>query len=99
MEKDLDLAKKLKEIRMERNLSQERFGKKIGKSGKTVSAYESGRCAPTLTVLDSISQVYDVTFLHLKKSKKEQLKEKLGYLKEVILDIETTLLSSKDEKK
>lgn len=94
MEKDYKLAKKLKEIRVSRNLSQERFGKKIGKSGKTISAYESCRCAPTVKVLDSISQVYDVTFLHLKKSKKEKLREKLDYIKDAIRDIETTFLTN-----
>jgi transcriptional regulator with XRE-family HTH domain len=97
MDKDLDLAKKLKEIRTSRNLSQERFGKKIGKSGKTISAYESCRCFPTTKVLDSISQVYDVTFLHLKKTKESQLKERLDYIKDVINEIESTFLSNIDE--
>ncbi len=93
MEKDLDLAKKIKDIRMRKNLSQKRFGMKIGKSGKTISAYESGRCAPTLKVLDSISQVYDVTFLHLRKNKKDQLEDKLKYIKGAIKDIEATFLA------
>ena len=97
MEKDLYIAKKLKEVRTSKNLSQERFGFKIGKSGKTISAYESGRCTPTYKVLDHISQVYDVTFMHVKKSKKEQLKEKLDYIKEAITDIESTLLASIEE--
>ncbi|MBW6442071.1 helix-turn-helix domain-containing protein [Patescibacteria group bacterium] len=99
MEKDLDIAKKLKEVRMSKNLSQERFGYKIGKSGKTISAYESGRCTPTYKVLDYISQVYDVTFMHVKKSKKEQLKERLDFIKEAITDIENTFLPSIDEEK
>jgi len=93
MEKDEDIAQKIKDIRVSFNLSQSRFGKKIGKSGKTISAYESGRCMPTFKVLDSISQTYDVTFMHLKRTKREQLKEKLRYIKETIKDIETTFLS------
>ena len=97
MEKDLDIGKKIKEIRMGKNLSQERFGKKIGKSGKTVSAYECGKCAPSLSVLDSISQVYDVSFLHLKKSKQDQLKAKLQYLKDILQEIESTLLNNVKE--
>lgn len=94
MEKDLSLAKKIKEIRLSNNLSQERFGKKIGKSGKTISAYESCRCTPTITVLDSISQVYDVTFTHLKDGKGDQIREKLSYIKNAIKDIETTFLTN-----
>jgi transcriptional regulator with XRE-family HTH domain len=97
MEKDLKLAKKIKEIRTSKNLSQDRFGKKIGKSGKTISAYESCRCMPTTKVLDSISQVYDVTFMHLKKSKKDQLREKLTYIKDAIKDIECTFLANMSE--
>jgi len=97
MEKDEKLAKKIKDIRVSKNLSQERFGKKIGKSGKTISAYESCRCAPTTKVLDSISQVYDVSFIHLKNSKKDQLKERLCYIKDAIKDIESTFLASMNE--
>jgi transcriptional regulator with XRE-family HTH domain len=96
MEENTDLSKQLRDIRISRNLSQERFGKKIGKSGKTISAYESGRISPTLKVLDSISQVYDVTFLYVKKNKREQLKEKLEYLKKTITDIESTFLSERE---
>jgi len=97
MDKDLDVAKKIRDIRQSKNLSQKRFGVKIGISGKTVSAYEKGRCTPSLKILDSISQVYDVTFLHLKKSKKSQIKEKLRYIAEAVEDIEKTFLSGKDE--
>jgi transcriptional regulator with XRE-family HTH domain len=98
MIKEENLSQKIREIRVERNLSQSRFGKKIGKSGKTISAYESGRCTPTFKVLDSISQVYDVTFLHLKRSKREQLKDKINFLKDTIKDIETTFLFDSEEK-
>ena len=97
MSKNYEIAKKIKDIRLERNLSQDRFGKKIGKSGKTVSAYENGKCTPTFSVLDSISQVYDVTFVHLKKSKEEQLRDKIQNVREIIKDLEKTLLSNREE--
>ncbi len=97
MNKNHEIAKKIKDIRLERNLSQDRFGKKIGKSGKTVSAYENGKCIPSFSVLDSISQVYDVTFLHLKKSKEDQLRDKIQNVREIIKDLETTLLSNRTE--
>lgn len=96
MVKDLEVANKIRETRQKRNLSQRRFGVKIGVSGKTVSAYEKGRCTPSLKILDSISQVYDVTFLHLKKGKKSQLKERLINIKKTIEDIENTFLSTND---
>jgi len=97
MNKNPEIAKKIKEIRLERNLSQDRFGKKIGVSGKTVSAYENGKCTPTFSVLDSISQVYDVTFVHLKKSKEAQLRDKIQNVREIIKDLEKTLLSNREE--
>ena len=96
MVKDLEVANKIRETRQKRNLSQRRFGVKIGVSGKTVSAYEKGRCTPSLKILDSISQVYDVTFLHLKKGKRSQLKERLINIKKTIEDIENTFLSTND---
>ncbi len=55
-----ELSKKLKGVREKNCLSQTRFGRKIGVSGKTVSAYENGRSVPSLKVLDSISKVYKV---------------------------------------
>jgi hypothetical protein len=37
--------------------------------------------------------------LHLKKSKKEQLKERLSYIKDAIKDIESTFLAGMDGEK
>ena len=97
MTKNLSIGEKIKDIRVNKNLSQRRFGMKIGKSGKTISAYENGRCVPSLKVLDSISQVYDVTFLHLKKGRKGQLEEKLEYIKGAIREIESVFLSERGD--
>ncbi len=94
--KEIIIAQKIKNIRLLKNLSQDRFGKKIGKSGKTISAYESGRCVPTLKVLDDISQVYDVTFIHTNNDRKEQLRSKLDYLKNTIKDIESAFLTDEN---
>lgn len=90
-----DLCKKLKSVRENNNLSQERFGKKIGKSGKTISAYEKGRCVPSIKVLDLISQTYDVSFVHLKDSRGNQLWEKIQNIRNVLEEIESTLLSDR----
>ncbi|NMB91405.1 helix-turn-helix transcriptional regulator [candidate division WWE3 bacterium] len=94
MEKNL--GKKIKDIREKNNLSQERFGRKIGKSGKTISAYEKGRCTPSLKVLDLISQTYDVSFVHLKDSRGTQLWEKIQGVKNVLEEIESMISHNKD---
>ncbi|MBD3366112.1 helix-turn-helix domain-containing protein [candidate division WWE3 bacterium] len=51
-------GKQIKNLRKEQGLSQSRFGQKIGISGKTVSAYETGKVVPPLKVLEKISDTY-----------------------------------------
>ena len=46
-----DFGNKIKQFRLSKNMSQERFGKKIGLSGKSISAYETGICKPSLKVI------------------------------------------------
>lgn len=54
-----EISKQIKTLRDSCNLSQERFGKKIGVSGKTISAYENGRATPSLKILNAISKTYN----------------------------------------
>lgn len=85
------VAGNIKNLRIQTQLSQKRFGHKIGVSGKTISAYECGKCIPPLRVLEKISEVYSVSvstftakgddFL-LKKIKK--LQEELNELTRLI---------------
>ncbi|MFZ2664518.1 MAG: helix-turn-helix transcriptional regulator [Patescibacteria group bacterium] len=93
----VNLGKKIKDVRERNNLSQERFGKKIGKSGKTISAYEKGRCTPSLKVLDLISQTYDVSFMHLKDSRSSQLWERIQNMRNALEEIESMLLSNNEK--
>ena len=53
-----NFSNKIKCLRDANNLSQERFGSKVGVSGKTISAYETGKSKPSLKVLESISKVF-----------------------------------------
>jgi len=43
----MHVCDQLRQLRCNLNLSQERFGRRLGISGKSVSAYETGRCVPT----------------------------------------------------
>jgi len=85
------LAKKIKEIRNRHNMSQERFGRKIGVSGKTVSAYETGKCAPPIRILQAISKTFDFTILHMRNGKKDEMYEKLKSVKDSISALEDIL--------
>lgn len=83
-----EIACKIKTIREKKGLSQERFGSKIGVSGKSVSAYENGRCRPPLKVLEAISETYDTTVIDLAQKKRDCLLRSLLLLKEELLKIE-----------
>ncbi len=79
-----ELANRIKLIRNRRNLSQERFGSKVGVSGKTISAYETGKATPPLKVLEKITSVYDVTLAGVNT-------KDLGKLEEMIKTVQQNL--------
>lgn len=94
MRSNAQIGAKIKYLRVNRNMSQKRFGAKLGLTGKTISAYETGKSTPPLKVLENISQVYDTPFFVSGNNQKNALKSKLQTLKN-ILD-ELTLLLEKD---
>jgi len=69
-------------------MSQERFGKKIGLSGKTISAYETGKCVPPLKILEKISEEYSTDFIQLTTANKNTFEERLHSIKKAMHDIE-----------
>ena len=75
----------IKNLRLKLNMSQDRFGKKLGLSGKTISAYEKGKIYPALSVLEKISEEFNVNFM--KKTNKD-LERKIEELQRNILDIQ-----------
>lgn len=87
----MQISQKIKDLRVSLKLSQARFGKKLGLSGKTVSAYENSKCIPTLRVLERISQVYDAQFLAAEQSKHNALIEKFNSIKQLVLEIEKSI--------
>lgn len=91
MNSELFLAKKIKSIRERFDLSQARFGSKIGLTGKTISAYENGRCVPPLRVLEKISSVYGEYFISTTDVQRKSFETKLFTIKKYIEDIENLL--------
>jgi transcriptional regulator with XRE-family HTH domain len=92
MNNAIEVGRKIREIREQRNLSQDKFGRKIGKTGKTICAYESGRCTPPLKVLEEISQVYDATFMSVKQSRALDLGKRIQEIKDILIDFENMIL-------
>lgn len=86
------MAKQIKKLRVGLNMSQDRFGKKIGITGKSISAYESGRCVPPLRILERMSEIYDAGFVAIPENNKQVLAEKLSLLKKLILELEVKFL-------
>jgi transcriptional regulator with XRE-family HTH domain len=87
---NIKIGEKIKKIRLSKNMSQERFGSKIGVSGKSISAYENNLCIPSMKVMESISSIYEIPIITTKSrneliNKIENAKCSLKEL-EIILD-------------
>jgi len=94
MSENLFIGNKIKEIRETKGLSQERFGKKIGMTGKSISAYETGKCTPPLKILENISNVYGTAVFCFGRPNKTKLESKLAEAKSTLLQIEEILKSN-----
>ena len=57
----IGIGKRIKEIRVEHGLSQQRFGELLSVSQDTVSLWEKGKSVPTTEFLVAISQRFDVS--------------------------------------
>ena len=86
------INQRIRQIREENNLSQERFGKKVGISGKAISSYETGRAIPPLYVIEKIADTFDTSFLQLKDEKKTDLELKIQQIKNSLGEIENILI-------
>lgn len=86
----MSISQKIKKIRTKFNLSQERFGQKIGVSGKSVSAYETGRATPSIKILSQIAKTFNVSFNDLMPN------ENKNYLYQKLLEVEKNLLELKE---
>lgn len=54
------IARKLKELRQKNGLTADEVGAKIGKSGKTVNAWENNRGQPDAEILIELCDIYNV---------------------------------------
>jgi transcriptional regulator with XRE-family HTH domain len=87
----MEIGEQIKILRLKMNMSQDRFGKKIGVTGKTISAYETGKVSPSLEVLNKISSEFDVNFV--KKSNKE-IERKIDELQRALQELQNIFKES-----
>ncbi len=84
-------GEQIKKIRDKKGMSQERFGEKIGVSGKTISAYETGKVIPPIKILEKITAVYG-TYIQIPDLKdKETILETLLLIRNKIMEVENRL--------
>lgn len=57
----IETGKRIKDLRIENNLSQTQFSLKIGVANNTVSQYETGKSYPSIEVLIKIAKLFDTT--------------------------------------
>lgn len=55
------IAERIKQIRIESNLTQEQFGKTLSVSQDTVSLWEKGKSLPTAEYLIAIAKTFNVS--------------------------------------
>ncbi len=89
-------GKEIKKLREELNLSQERFGKKVGVSGKSISAYETGRVIPPLKIMEKIAKVYKAKLCTPSLVSIKQAIQALKAIKQQIEALEQALENSID---
>ena len=58
---DLGIGKRIKEIRTDNGLSQEKFGQTLSVSQDTISLWEKGKSVPTTEFLIAIARQFNVS--------------------------------------
>ena len=84
-------GQQIKKIRNKLGLSQIRFGKRIGISGKTISAYETGKIEPPLRVLERISSTYKRSIKTPNLKTRKMILNKIGDIQVQIEEIKNSL--------
>ena len=75
----MKIGKNIKAFRIEKNMDQKEFAKKLHISNKTVSSWECGRTEPNIGMLEKIAEVLGITKSELVE---EKPKRKLDYIVE-----------------
>ncbi len=90
----------LKELRKEKNLTQEQLAEQLGISGRTVSRWETGSNMPDISLLVELAEFYDVSIPEIidGERKSETMKEEV---KETALKLEdyTEMINNKIRKR
>ncbi|MCP4137601.1 MAG: helix-turn-helix transcriptional regulator [bacterium] len=75
--KNLPIAKRLKELRKEKNLKQNELAEQMGMDNKMISHYENGKSIPSIDALMKIAVIFDISvdYLLFEESPRRPLKQ------------------------
>ena len=73
--------------RKEKNLTQEQLAEKLGVSNKTVSKWETGKCMPDYSVVQSLCEQLEITVAELMNGEEAEEKSVCTYEEEQIIDL------------
>lgn len=73
--------------RKEKNLTQNQLAEKLGVSNKTISKWETGKCMPDYSIVQSLCEELDVTVAELMDGEAAEEKSVRTYDDEQILDL------------
>ena len=63
----MNVGQKIKQLRLENNLTQEELAEKLGKAKSTISMYENGNREPDYETLEEIADYFNVSIEYLLK--------------------------------
>ena len=58
-------SRNLRQLRIEKNLTQEQLAEKLGVSNKTVSKWETGKCMPDYSIVKNLCDELEITVAEL----------------------------------
>ena len=67
-----DISKRIKELRLERNMTQDDLAERLHVTRQTVSSWETKKTRPDVETLEAIAQVFEIELTELLYGKKKQ---------------------------
>ena len=78
----------LKDLRKEKEITQEQLAEELGVSGRTISRWETGKNMPDISLLVEIAEFFDVSIPEIIKGerKSESMEEEVKEISETMSD-------------
>ena len=70
-----NIGKRIKDLRKQNDLTQEKLATLLGVTDKAVSRWERDECAPDLSVIPVLAEIFDITIDELLRGQRKQLQD------------------------